>query len=181
MRNVVLYQLLSLDGVAEEPGDWMGDAGPEVFDNLARVIGTQDTVLLGHGTFDYWVDYWPSSDVEPFASFVNSTPKYVYASSTTGKEWENSTVVSTSATEHVAQQRASSGGDIGIHGSIDLARSLWRAGLIDRLELVVAPTVAGSGRRLFDDPGALTPLDLVEVSRSSGGALFLTYGSPPSR
>jgi hypothetical protein len=34
MRKVVLYQLLSLDGVAEEPGDWMGDTGPDVFANL---------------------------------------------------------------------------------------------------------------------------------------------------
>ena len=27
MRKVVLYQLLSLDGVAEEPSDWMSDGG----------------------------------------------------------------------------------------------------------------------------------------------------------
>jgi hypothetical protein len=27
MRRVVLYQLLTLDGVAEEPGDWMTDGG----------------------------------------------------------------------------------------------------------------------------------------------------------
>ena len=158
----------------------MGDAGPEVFDNLARVIGTQDTVLLGRGTYDYWVDYWPTSDVEPFATFVNTTPKFVYAVARTDKDWMNSTVVSTPATEHVTQLRAATGGDLGIHGSIDLARSLWRAGLVDRLELVVAPTVAGSGRRLFDDPGELTHVDLLDVSRSSGGALFLTYGAPSS-
>jgi dihydrofolate reductase len=178
VRNVVLYLLLSLDGVAEEPGDWMGDAGPEVFDNLARVIGTQDTVLLGCGTYDYWVDYWPTSDVEPFATFVNSTPKFVYSSSPPTATWSNSTVVSTPATEHVAQLRAATGGDIGIHGSIDLARSLWRAGLVDRLELVVAPAVAGSGRRFFADPAELTRLELSDDSRSSGGAVFLTHDAP---
>lgn len=36
MRKVVLYQLLSLDGVAEEPGDWSSDGGQEVFANLSR-------------------------------------------------------------------------------------------------------------------------------------------------
>ena len=55
MRTVVLYQLLSLDGVAEEPGDWFADDGPEMFENLRTVIERQATVLLGRGTYDYWV------------------------------------------------------------------------------------------------------------------------------
>ena len=35
MRKVVLYQLQSLDGVAEEPGDWMFAADETMYDNLA--------------------------------------------------------------------------------------------------------------------------------------------------
>ena len=81
MRKVVLYQLLSLDGVAEEPGDWMFDAGEAVFENLGQIIATQDDILLGRATYDYWVDFWPTSDVEPFASFINGTPKHVITSS----------------------------------------------------------------------------------------------------
>ena len=50
VREVVVYHPLSLDGVAEEPSDWMDDSGEAVFDNLAAVISTQDTVLLGRGT-----------------------------------------------------------------------------------------------------------------------------------
>lgn len=61
MRNVVLYQFLSLDGVAEEPSDWFFDDGPQLFEHIARVIKTQDDVLLGRGTYNYWVDYWPTS------------------------------------------------------------------------------------------------------------------------
>lgn len=49
MRKVVLYQLLSLDGVAEEPSDWMFDIDSAVFDNLGRIIATQDEILLGSG------------------------------------------------------------------------------------------------------------------------------------
>ena len=73
MRSVVLYQLLSLDGVAEEPSDWVFDSDEAIFDNLGRVIASQDDVLLGRGMYEYWVDYWPTSDVEPFAGFVNAT------------------------------------------------------------------------------------------------------------
>jgi hypothetical protein len=54
-RKVVLYMLLSMDGVAEEPGDWLFDADEGLVDNLGRVIRTQDAVLLGRGTYDYWV------------------------------------------------------------------------------------------------------------------------------
>ena len=37
MRNVVFTQFISLDGVAEEPGDWFIEDGPELFENIARI------------------------------------------------------------------------------------------------------------------------------------------------
>ena len=49
----------------------------------------QTDVLLGRGTYDYWVDYWPTSDVEPFASFINATRKHVATSSDLTGDWEN--------------------------------------------------------------------------------------------
>jgi dihydrofolate reductase len=175
VRNVVLYQLLSLDGVAEEPGDWFFDGGPEVFDNLSRVIGSQDAILLGRGTYEYWVDYWPTSDVEPFASFINRTEKHVFTSEALDRTWANSTFVTTDAVEYVARLKQGSGGDIGIHGSIEVARSLWRGGVIDELELVVAAVVAGSGRKLFEDAGDLQKLELLDAKTTKGGTLFLRY------
>lgn len=142
MRKVVLYELLSLDGVAEEPGDWMFDVDPDIFDNLGRIISTQDTVLLGRGTYDYWVDYWPGSDVEPFASFINTTTKHVFTSSRPDTVWDNTVLVGTPVADHVAELKDQPGGDIGIHGSISLAQSLLEAGLVDELCLVVTPTLA---------------------------------------
>ena len=173
-RKVVLYTLLSLDGVAEEPGDWLSDGGPEVFENLGRTIETQDDILLGRGTYDYWVDYWPTSDVEPFASFINDTPKHVFTSSEPTAEWSNTVVVRDPATDYVEALKQGSGGAIGIHGSISLAQSLLRARLIDELRLVVAPALAGKGRKLFVDNDS-TALELVAVDRSEKGTLFLWY------
>jgi dihydrofolate reductase len=174
-RKVVLYELLSLDGVAEEPGDWMSDSGPELFEFLGRTIETQDDILLGRGTYDYWVTYWPTSDVEPFASFINSTRKHVFTSSEPEESWENTTVVTTSAVDYVADLKRGAGGDVGIHGSISLSQSLMRARLVDELRLVVAPTLAGSGRRLFADDGELKALELIDVERSEAGSLFLGF------
>ena len=122
MRKVVLYHLQSLDGVGEEPGDWMSGGGPEIFENLGAIIATQDDILLGRGTYDYWVGFWPESDVEPFASFINGTPKQVFTSSAPTEEWANSTIVKDSAPDYVAELKSRDGGDIGIHGSIRLAQ-----------------------------------------------------------
>lgn len=175
MRKVVLYQLLSLDGVAEEPSDWIFDDGPELFANLGRVIEPQDDILLGRGTYDYWAGYWPTSDVEPFASFINGTRKHVFTSSTPDENWENTTIVTTPAADYVRGLKQQAGGDIGIHGSIELARSLLGDRLVDEIQLVVAPALAGHGRRLFEGKDDLQRLELLDSQRSAKGTLFLAY------
>jgi dihydrofolate reductase len=175
MRKVVLYELLSLDGVAEEPSDWFFDDSPDVFTNLGRVIGSQDDVLPGRGTYDYWAGYWPTSNVEPFASFINSTPKHVFTSSAPDQEWANTTLVTTPAAEYVRSLQQQPGGDIGIHASIELARSLLRDRLVDELQLVVSPALAGYGRRLFEGTDDLQRLELLDTQRSAKGTLFLAY------
>lgn len=174
-RKVVLYQLLSLDGVAEEPGDWFFDDVPELYANLGHVIGSQDDVLLGRGTYDYWIGYWPTAEVEPFASFINGVRKHIVTSSEVDGSWANSTRVTTPVADHLAALKRKPGGDIGIHGSITLAQSLLRARLVDELRLVVAPAIAGHGRRLFAAADALDRLELFDVDRGAGGNVFLGY------
>jgi hypothetical protein len=52
VRNVVVYELLSLDGVAEHPMGFITDFAEVMRENLGRVIAGQETVLLGRRTFD---------------------------------------------------------------------------------------------------------------------------------
>ena len=98
--------------------------------------------------------------MEPFASFIKTTPKHVVTSSAPADDWD---------------LKAGPGGDIGIHGSIALAQSLLRARLVDELRLVVAPVVAGRGRRLFDGDDELQRLELIDVTSSPNGTLFLAF------
>lgn len=177
-RTVVLYQLLSLDGVAEEPGDWFFDDGPEIFEHLGRTISTQDDVVLGRGTYDYWVGYWPTSEVEPFASFINAVRKHVVTSSAPPEQWRNSSLVHAPVAQYVADLKREPGRDIGVHGSIRLAGFMLRARLVDELRLVVAPTIAGNGRRLFPVADIHHRLELVDIDRSAKGTLFLRYQRP---
>jgi dihydrofolate reductase len=103
VRKVVVYELLSLDGVAEQPDEFFTDWDREMDENLGRVIATQDTVLLGRRTYDDWAEFWPTSDIEPFASFINSVEKFVATSTTPRRTWANTTVIDDGHHGHITR------------------------------------------------------------------------------
>lgn len=178
VRRIVLYELMSLDGVAEEPGNWMFEVDDAVVANLEAIIARQDAVLLGRGTYDYWSGFWPTSDMQPFADFINGTAKHVFTSSEPPEAWANSVFVDEPLGEYVRQLQSLTGGDIGVHGSITLAQGLLEADLVDELDLVVAPALAGEGRKLFEARHELRRLELRDVDRATTGAVFLRYARP---
>jgi dihydrofolate reductase len=151
MRKVVVYELLSLDGIAEQPTAFITDFDELMQENLGRVIGSQDTVLLGRRTYDDWAAFWPDSEIEPFASFINGVQKFVVTSTPLEPQWGDSSVVGDDLAQFVTELKQKPGGDIGVHGSILVAQSLLNAGLVDELRLVIAPAIQTQGRRLFDD------------------------------
>jgi dihydrofolate reductase len=174
MRTLVAYELLSLDGVAESPDAFFG--WDDALDaNLADVIAPQETVLLGRRSYDEWAPYWPTSDLEPFASFINDVPKFVATSSPLDPPWSNSSAIDGDPVAFVRALKEGPGGTIGVHASISLVQSLLAAGLVDELRLVVAPAVAGAGRRLLDGTPAHR-LQLLDSATSPTGHLVLRYG-----
>ncbi|MCW2857815.1 MAG: deaminase [Marmoricola sp.] len=174
MRKVVAYTLVSLDGVAEDPDQFLFDFDPVMLANLTAVIGTQDTVLLGRAMYEEWSDYWPSSTDQPFADFINNVDKYVATATPLTREWRNAEAIRGRIDEFVRELKTRDGGDIGVHGSIALTQSLFAAGLIDELQLVIAPRVAGRGRRLFEE-GWTRSLALVDAIASPTGSLLVHY------
>ena len=174
MRNVVVYMLLSLDGVAENPDAFVFTWDDALDANLAAVIAAQDAVVLGRRSYDEWSRYWPASDVEPFATFINGVRKFVATSTPVDTDWDDATVVDGNLVEFVRDLAQQSGGDIGVHASITLARSLLAAGLVDELRLVVAPQIAGGGRRFLDDLPPVT-LALQDVTTTPTGFLLLHH------
>ena len=173
MRNVVVYELLSLDGIAERPDAFFLDWDEAMDANLAAVIGPQDAVVLGRRSYDEWSEFWPTSDVEPFATFINGVTKYI-ATSTPLRGWNNATAVDGPLVDFVRDLKDRPGGDIGIHASISVARALLSAGVVDEVRLVIAPTVVGSGRRLFDGVDSIG-LELLRSAASPTGYLLVDY------
>lgn len=175
-RKVVAAYFLSLDGVAEAADQFIAGWDDELDARGAELIASQDTVILGRRTYDEWVGFWPGSDIEPFASFVNAAPKYVATSTPLTGEWANSSVIEGDLVDFVKQLKTQPGGDIGIHGSISITQTLLTAGLVDELQFVIAPTVAPAAgkRRLLDN---LPPIQLEAISgtMSPSGYLLVTY------
>ena len=173
MRKVVVYELLSLDGVAENPDEFFG-WDDKLDANLAAVIETQDAVILGRRSYDEWAAFWPTSDMEPFASFINGVTKYVATSAPLDPQWSNATVIDGDLSDFVRGLKQQPGGDIGVHASITVARSLLAGGVVDELKLVVAPSVVGHGRGPLD---ALprTRLETIRATASPTGHLLVDY------
>lgn len=155
-----MYELVSLDGVAEDPAGFLTDWDDAVDATIGDVIATQDAVILGRRTYDDWVGFWPASDIEPFASFINAVAKYVATSSPLDGNWAGARAIEGGLVEFVRDLKDRPGGDIGVHGSILVAQSLLAAGLVDELRLVIAPTIVGTGRRLLD---GLPPIRLQPI------------------
>jgi dihydrofolate reductase len=166
--------LLSLDGVAHAPDEFITDWDDAMDTNLAAVIGTQDAVILGRRSYDEWARFWPDSDVEPFATFINDVAKYVATSTSLDFEWAGTTRVEGDLVEFVRTLTQQRGGDIGVHASISVARSLLAAGVVDELHLVVAPAIVGSGARLLEVLPTIR-LETLSTITSPTGALLLRY------
>jgi dihydrofolate reductase len=176
MRKVVASCFLSLDGVAEEPQEFvdMTEVDEVMRENLGRLIAAQDAVLLGRGTYDAWAGFWPGSDMEPFASFINGVQKFVVTSTPLEHEWAQTAVIEGGLADFDTELKQQRGGDIGIGGSISVTQSLLEASLVDELRLVIAPTVQLHGRKLFERASA-SRLSLIRSVTSSTGYLLVDY------
>jgi dihydrofolate reductase len=174
VRKIVVYELLSLDGVAEDPDSFIVNWDDEVDANLATVIATQDAVILGRRSYTEWARFWPGSEIEPFATFINGVTKYVATSTPLDHDWAEATAFDGGLVEFVRDLKRQPGGDVGVHASISVARALLAAALVDELRLVIAPKIAGHGRRLLD---GLPPIELkaIRSETSPTGHLIVHY------
>ena len=174
MRNVVVYELLSLDGVAESPDSFFTDWDGVMGANLAAVIAAQDAVILGRRSYAEWAEFWPTSNIQPFATFINGVTKFVATSAPLEREWANASVIDGKLADFVRDLKAQPGGDIGVHASILVAQALLAADVVDELRLVIAPRIAGHGRRLLDGLPSIQ-LESIRSSTSPSGYLLADY------
>jgi len=174
VRKIVVYELLSLDGVAEDPDGFITEWDDAMDADLAAVIATQDAVILGRRSYTAWAQFWPSSEIEPFATFINEVTKYVATSTPLDRDWANATALDGDLVDVVEDLKQQPGGDIGVHASISVAQALLAADVVDELRLVIAPRIAGRGRRLLDGLPSMQ-LESIGSEISPTGYLLVHY------
>jgi dihydrofolate reductase len=179
LRKLVAAPFLSLDGVVELSEQW---TIPYFTADLQRVIqqgmAAADMMLMGRRTYQQMAAYWPNLTAtdDPFAEFLNASPKLVVSTTLVSVDWQNATLITNDVIGEVTRRKQQPGGkDILIPGSATLVRCLLHEGLVDELRLLVFPVVFGSGERLFDGWTARLPLRLVESQTLDSGVLSLTY------
>lgn len=174
-RTTIAHLFHSLDGVVENPHLWQFDSFGEE-DGLAmetHITPVTDAVI-GRRLWQEWLEYWPSAD-DDFARWINRVRKHVVSSTLEGDLPWNSCLVTGDPVNYVRELRESDGGDIAVLGGITTVRTMFLAGVVDRLTLTTHPVLAGSGRRLFGDGTPTTRLNLLDESRTSTGNVVLTY------
>ena len=190
MRQITVFNSISLDGVMQAPGrpdedrrggfqhgGWaVGYADPVMASFAGEGMARDGGLLFGRRTYEDFYSVWPNRTDNPFTDILNRRQKYV-ASRTLAEPlpWQNSTLLKGDAVEAVATLKQESDQDLLILGSGELIRSLMPRQLIDRFILLIHPLVLGSGRRLFADDGYLQALKLVESKPTSTGVLIATY------
>jgi dihydrofolate reductase len=187
MGKIVVSEFVSLDGVFEDPGGSEGTKlGAWTFKFKRGADGDKfkfdetmasDALLLGRITYEGFAQAWPGrTDDAGFADKFNSMPKYVVSTTLKTADWNNSTIITSNVVEEIQKLRQKTGGNIAVHGSGKLVKTLMENNLVDQYNLMVFPIVLGSGRRLFNDLDTPVILKLISTQEvGPDGVVILTY------
>lgn len=183
-RGPVLLDIsVSLDGYVAGPGDEVGRLHRWVFTDGDESAGFSaalednirdadiGAVVAGRRTYDL-ASGWggtPSIDV-PWVILSHDVPQKV-----ADGEWKAFTFVSGGIEEAVATGHGlAEGRTVYVMGGAEIARACADAGLLDIIQLHVAPVLLGKGIRLFEHLSDSTELEL-ESSTEIGETLRLRY------
>jgi len=172
----------SLDGyIADEQGDFEWAApGEEVHafvNELTRPLGTH---LYGRRMYEV-LSVWERPDELPgmteamrdFADIWKAADKVVYSRTLDAVSTGRTRLEREFDPEAVRALKESSERDLAIGGP-GLAASAFRAGLVDELQLFIAPAIVGGGTPSLP-AGVRLDVELVEERRFDGGMAYLRY------
>lgn len=183
MRELVVTEFVSLDGVMEAPGGEAGYphagwVGGYFGDGLGAYKGEEqlaaDVLLLGRKTYESFYGAWPGRDGE-MADKINTMRKLVASTTLGSSDWHDTTVIAADLEGAIRAVKAEDGGPILVAGSRSVVHALLAAGLVDRVNLQVFPLVLGSGRRWYPETDEPLRLELDWSRPVENGVVLQIY------
>ena len=187
MRNLIVLEHISIDGVIQAPGGpeedtsngfayggWSGPYSDEILGAaLGKRMNSPFDLLLGRKTFDIWEQYWPKhADEWPG---VNTATKYVASNTRTSSQWQPSVFLGGDIAEKVLKIKQQPGPDLHVWGSGNLLQTLIKQDLVDVFWLMVYPITLGDGKRLFADGTIPAAFKVTESKVGSNGVIVVNY------
>ena len=190
MRELIVAEFITLDGVIQAPGGadedteggfqhggwtqpyWYDDIGAHFFQAMAQA----DALLLGRKTWQIHGGAFEAMAAgDPFGDVMNSIRKYVVSTTLkSASAWRNSTLISGKVVDAVRELKQQPGKNILVDGSSVLIHTLAQNDLVDEYSLHVYPLALGGGKRLFPE-GKRLDLKLVESQALPTGVVFQRY------
>lgn len=181
MAKLVLAMFTSLDGYIAGPnGEFTAPPwSREVSETwAAHNLGKAAHLIYGRVSFEFNKAFWmsPGAAAQAESQTMNRLPKTVVSRTLSGDPGWSATLVNNDLASAVERlKRSVQGGDIYSFGGGGLANSLIREGLVDEFRLMVTPSIAGDGVRLFGHNLPRLALELIEVRPLDVGSFIVHY------
>jgi dihydrofolate reductase len=154
MRKLIYAINLTLDGGCDHTN---GVPDDELFEYSTHLVRGADLLVFGRKTYQLMVPYWPEIAKNPsetkadreFAQAFDSANKIVFSRSLESAEGRNTRIVRSNLGEEIVKLKQEQGKHIYV-GGVDISSQLIELGLVDEYRFVVAPILAGEGRRLLE-------------------------------
>jgi len=174
---------MTLDGVIQNEendsdgfkyGGWFFPYADEVTGAVVqeRLAKPMD-LLLGRKTFDGLETYWPTHS--NFWPNVMTATKYVASNTRDSSDWQPNVFLSGNIAERVRELKRSDGPDLHVFGSANMLQTLFKADLVDALELMIIPVTLGAGKRLFQDGTIPAAFKVTSSQIAPKGIICVTY------
>ena len=187
MRNLIVLEHISMDGVIQAPGGrdedpaggfayggWTAPYHDDLLGNaIKKHLEAPCDLLLGRKTFDIWEGYWPQHS-EHWPNVMTAT-KYVASNTRTASEWQPSVFLSGDIAAKVAEIKQQPGPDIHVWGSGNLLQTLIKNDLVDTFWLMIFPVTLGPGKRLFADGSVPAAFKVTESLVAPSGVIIANY------
>src|SRR5215216_7453139 len=102
MRELIVTENITLDGVIEATEGWFDPAGDDAEVDQSDIVAAlreqreaADAFLVGRVTFEQMRGYWPqqTDDATGITDYLNAVSKYVVSNTLQKPEWEHTTVL----------------------------------------------------------------------------------------